>query len=84
MLLSGQAAARIDEAQRTRVRTLAEARGRRERFLSLLPALRARRELTRFQLYWEAIERTLSARSLTIIDPQATGRALDEQRSDRA
>ena len=74
MLLSGEGAARLLTAQRDRSRTVEDSRARESRFRSLLPVLQQTRSLTRFQLYWEAIERALSARPLTILDPQAAGR----------
>ncbi|HTI49476.1 MAG TPA: cation-translocating P-type ATPase family protein [Planctomycetaceae bacterium] len=74
MLLSGEGAAKLLAARRDQTRTIEESRGREARFASLLPMLRAHPALTRFQLYWEAIEQSLAARPLTILDPQATGR----------
>jgi len=74
MLLSGEGAARLLAAERDRSRTVEESRGREARFRSLLPVMRQAPSFTRFQLYWEAIERALAARPLTILDPQAAGR----------
>ncbi|HTI51016.1 MAG TPA: hypothetical protein VL475_08695, partial [Planctomycetaceae bacterium] len=66
--------AKLLAARRDQTRTIEESRSREARFTSLLPILRAHPALTRFQLYWEAIEQSLAARPLTILDPQATGR----------
>jgi Cu+-exporting ATPase len=74
MVLSGEGAARLIAAERDRTRTVEEARGRETRFSSLLPVLRADPTLTRFQFYWDAVEKALAARPLTILDPQAAGR----------
>lgn len=74
MLLSGEAAVRLDAARRNQVNAVEEARGREARLASLLPIARAQPAFTRFQLYWQSIEQTLSARPLTILDKQATGR----------
>jgi Cu+-exporting ATPase len=74
MLLSGEGAARLMAAERDRSRTVEESRGRESRFRSLLRVMRQSPSLTRFQLYWEGVERALAARPLTILDPQAAGR----------
>ena len=74
MLLSGKAAARLLDARRETARTVYSAQGREARFSPLVPADRKDPTLTRFQLYWETIERVLGNRPLTILDPQATGR----------
>jgi Cu+-exporting ATPase len=74
MLLSGKAAARLLNARRETARTVYQARGEEARFSPLVPADRKDPTLTRFQLYWETVERVLADRPLTILDPQATGR----------
>jgi Cu+-exporting ATPase len=74
MLLSGEGAARLLAARRDQTRTIEDSRGREARFSSLLPVVRSHPLLTRFQLYWEEMERSLAARPLTILDPRATGR----------
>jgi hypothetical protein len=74
MLISGKAAARLLNARREMTRTVYQARGQEARFTPLVPADRREPTLTRFQLYWETIERALADRPLTILDPQATGR----------
>jgi len=55
-------------------RAVEEARGQEARFSLIVPAYRAEPALTRFQLYWETIERVLADRPLTILDPHSTGR----------
>ncbi|MGE5194685.1 MAG: cation-translocating P-type ATPase family protein, partial [Deltaproteobacteria bacterium] len=72
MLLSGKAAARLLSARQEMTRTVYQARGQEARFSPLVPADRREPTLTRFQLYWETIERVLADRPLTILDPQAT------------
>ncbi|MFN0050767.1 MAG: cation-translocating P-type ATPase family protein, partial [Planctomycetales bacterium] len=74
MLLSGEGAVRLLAAQRERTRAVETARGREARFSSLLPEYQKHGDLTRFQLFWEAIEQTLSQRPLTILDPRSAGR----------
>jgi regulator of protease activity HflC (stomatin/prohibitin superfamily) len=75
MLLSGKAAARLLDARREAATTVNQARGQEARFSRLVPVDREQPSLTRFQLYWEAIERALADRPLTILDPHATSRA---------
>jgi hypothetical protein len=55
-------------------RSVEQARGQEARLSLVVPAYRAEPALTRFQMYWETIERVLANRPLTIIDPQSTGR----------
>jgi regulator of protease activity HflC (stomatin/prohibitin superfamily) len=74
MLLSGTAAAKLSSARREATRTVNQATGQKARFASIVPIHRAEPALTRIQLYWEAIERTLAGRPMTILDPQASGR----------
>jgi Cu+-exporting ATPase len=74
MLLSGTAAARLLNSRRETARTVNAARGQELRFSRLVPVDRREPMLTRFQLYWETLERALADRPLTILDPQATGR----------
>jgi Cu+-exporting ATPase len=73
-LLSGTAAARLLTARRETARAVSQARGQEARFSRLVRVDRAQPALTRFQLYWETVERVLADRPLTILDPQATGR----------
>lgn len=74
MLLSGRAAARLLSAHRTAARTINQATGQEARFSSLVPVNLAAPALTRFQLYWETLERVLGERPMTILDPHASGR----------
>jgi hypothetical protein len=74
MLLSGKAAARLLNARRDMARAVNQARGQEARFGLVVPAYRDEPALTRFELYWETLERVLADRPLTILDPQSTGR----------
>ncbi len=74
MLLSGTAAARLMNSRRETARMVNAARGQEARFSRLVPVDRGQPGLTRFQLYWETLERVLADRPFTILDPQATGR----------
>jgi len=76
-LLSGEAAATIDSAERDRAVRVARARSSADRFRSLLEADRSRpgnRPLTRLHLYFRAVEDVLARRTLTILDPAVAGR----------
>jgi regulator of protease activity HflC (stomatin/prohibitin superfamily) len=73
-LISGTTAARLLNARRETARAVNVAHGQEARFSRLVPVDRGQPGLTRFQLYWETIERVLADRPLTILDPQATGR----------
>jgi Cu+-exporting ATPase len=75
MTLSGIAAARLLNARRQAAITVNQALGQQSRFSRLVPVHRGAPALTRFQLYWETMERALADRPLTILDPQATSRA---------
>jgi Cu+-exporting ATPase len=74
MLLSGKAAARLNGARREATRSVTQAEGQEARFTSLVPISRAEPALTRVQLYWETMERALAEKSMTILDPHASGR----------
>lgn len=71
MLLSGKAAARLFDARREATRAVNTARGQEQRFSRVVQVERDQPALTRFQLYWETIERVLSERPLTILDPHS-------------
>lgn len=73
MLLSGKAAARLFDAHREATRAVTTALGQEQRFSRVVQSEREEPTLTRFQLYWETIERVLGDRPLTILDPH-TGR----------
>jgi regulator of protease activity HflC (stomatin/prohibitin superfamily) len=74
VILSGKAAARLANARREANRTVSQARGQEARFSAIVPADLDEPSLTRFQLYWETLERALADRPFTILDPQSTGR----------
>ena len=74
MLLSGRAAAKLISARREATRTVSQATGQEARFTCIVPVHRAEPALTRFQLYWETMERALADRPMTILEPQASGR----------
>ncbi|HEY3968687.1 MAG TPA: cation-translocating P-type ATPase family protein [Planctomycetaceae bacterium] len=71
MLLSGKSAARLSDAHREATRVVNMARGQEERFSRVVQIQRDEPVLTRFQLYWETIERVLGDRPLTILDPHS-------------
>jgi len=74
LLLSGEAAAALMNAEQERVGKVESAKGRAARFDSLFHEHNARPALTASQLYWQTIEQVLSSRPLTIIDPRAAGK----------
>jgi P-type Cu+ transporter len=74
MVLSGTAAARLIDARREQVKEVQAAVGNQSRFAALLPVYQSSLWLTRFQLFSEAVEKVLSTRPLTILDPAAAGR----------
>jgi regulator of protease activity HflC (stomatin/prohibitin superfamily) len=74
MLLSGSSAAKLLAARRDAARTVNQATGQMARFSSMVPVHREEPGMTRFQLYFETIDRALAARPITILDPQASGR----------
>ena len=73
MLLSGTAAGKLYDARRLADRGKFTAQGEEARFRQIVAASRTEPGLTRFEMYWEAIEFALGGRPLTILDPQ-TGR----------
>ena len=73
-VLSGEAAAKILDAQQENTRRIQGAEGQAARFRNLRQAYLADRELTGLQLYWDAVEQSLSNRPLTILDPKVSGR----------
>jgi Cu+-exporting ATPase len=72
--LAGEAAEILLLAKQEKTKTVQSAEGQAARFLRLLDAHRADAALTGSELYWDTIDKTLSARPLTIIDPKAAGR----------
>lgn len=73
-ILSGEAAMTLLAAEGEYAKTVESARGEADRFQALANVHRNNPGMTDFQLYWQAIEDTLSTRPLTIIDPAAAGR----------
>ncbi len=73
-ILSGEAAMTLLAAEGEYAETVESARGEADRFQALADVHRSHPAQTDFQLYWQAIEDTLSTRPLTIIDPAAAGR----------
>lgn len=73
-VLSGEAAARLSAAQQESTQRIQGAAGQASRFLNLQQAHFANRELTDLQLYWDAVEQSLSKRPLTILDPKVSGK----------
>jgi len=74
MLLSGDAAALILQAQQESVGKVQSAQGSADRFNSLQKSYRLNPALSGTELYWTTIGETLSKRPLTILDPKAGGR----------
>ena len=73
-LLSGEAAKTLYEAEQRRVERIEAAKGQALRFNKLLSVFRSRPDLTANHLYWQSIDRSLSKRPLTIVDPKVTGK----------
>lgn len=74
MRLSGAAAARLLGARREKTKEVQSASGRQARFSGLLPVYHGHPYLTKFQMYWETMERVLGSRPLIVLDPKVTGR----------
>jgi Cu+-exporting ATPase len=72
--LAGEAAVILLSAKQEKTKTVQSAKGQAARFVRMLDAYRADAALTGSELYWDTVGQTLSARSLTIIDPKAAGR----------
>lgn len=73
-VISGQAAAELHTAERDATVRREKAIGSTSRINSLRTAYETSPILTRHQLYWDAIAEILAERSLTIVDPKASGR----------
>lgn len=69
--LSGSAATLLNRARQESVKKLESSQGAASRFQSLLKEYNNEKQLTGLQLYWKAIEETLSTRPLTVVDPKA-------------
>ncbi len=72
--LSGEAAAKLHAAHHQSARQVQSAIGEAARFDLLLGAHRAHPPLSQTQMYWDTVERVLSARPLMIIDPQVAAK----------
>jgi Cu+-exporting ATPase len=72
--LAGEAAARINAAHAARARVVGQSRGQQGRFDALVATHRHEARLTSVELFWQSMERALEGRSLTLLDPQASGR----------
>jgi heavy metal translocating P-type ATPase len=73
-LLSGSAAAILQEGSATSFRHSQVAAGMSERFKKLFVEYSRHKDLTHQHLYWTALTEVLSQRTLTIIDPSAAGK----------
>jgi P-type Cu+ transporter len=73
-VLSGSAAAVLDEARVTATRRRTSAASTAGRLNQLLVEYRKAPKLTTARLYWNSVIETLANRSLTIIDPRAADR----------
>ena len=76
-LLSGEAAATLDDSRAAAAATRGASQAKARRFGVLLDAASdnpGTRDLSRWHLYFRAIDTALSGRPLTILDPRATGR----------
>jgi P-type Cu+ transporter len=73
-VLSGEAAAKLLAAEEAGLRKTEAAHGAAARYRALLDVYRADVYLTGLHLYWSTIEKTLGSRSLTILDPEVSGR----------
>ncbi len=73
-LLSGSAAAVLDDARVIAAKRRASAASTAGRLERLLAEYRKSPQLTAQHLYWDAVIQTLSSRPLTIVDPRAANR----------
>jgi membrane protease subunit HflK len=73
-LLSGNAAAILNEAKANAVKRTSAAEADAGRLQKLLAQYRKSPQLTMSNLYWDVVTQTLASRPLTIIDPQAANR----------
>ena len=73
-LLAGAAAAELLQAEQEKVSQVESAKGEAIRFNKLLETFRGDSRLTSKHLYWRTVDRTLSDRPLTIVDPKVTGK----------
>ena len=73
-LLSGSAAASLNEAHVTAEKRRTSASSTANRFDRLLSEYQHAPRLTSLKLYWDAVTESLAQRPLTIVDPKAAGR----------
>ena len=73
-LLSGSAAASLNEAHVTAENRRTSASSTANRFDRLLSEYQHAPRLTSLKLYWDAVTESLAQRPLTIVDPKAAGR----------
>ena len=73
-LLSGSAAASLNEAHVTAEKRRTSASSTANRFDRLLSEYQRAPRLTSLKLYWDAVTESLVQRPLTIVDPKAAGR----------
>ncbi len=73
-LLSGSAAASLNEAHVTAEKRRTSASSTANRFDRLLSEYKLAPRLTSLKLYWDAVTESLAQRPLTIVDPKAAGR----------
>ncbi len=74
MLLSGEAAARLEAARQQQTQQVSRATGGAARFSSLLKPYSEQPRLSGTHLYWEYVGPSLMNRPLTIVDPRIAGR----------
>ena len=73
-LLSGSAAASLNEAHVTAEKRRTSASSTANRFGRMLSEYQHAPRLTSLKLYWDAVTESLAQRPLTIVDPKAAGR----------
>ncbi|MBC8117113.1 MAG: hypothetical protein H7062_22185, partial [Candidatus Saccharimonas sp.] len=73
-LLSGSAAASLNDAHVASAQRRASASSTASRLEGMLTEYRKAPRLTSLKLYWDAVTESLSQRPLTIVDPKAAGR----------
>lgn len=74
MVLSGEAAARILKARQDKFQKVNQSSGSADRVARLQAEHALDPFLTRTHLFWQTVQRALSGRPLTIVDPAAAGR----------
>ncbi|MCH7988985.1 MAG: hypothetical protein IID46_07515 [Planctomycetes bacterium] len=72
--LSGVAAGLLNKARQESVKRIESSKGAASRFKSLQKRYANQKQLTGRELYWRAVAEALSARPLTIVDPNAAAK----------